>query len=771
MQERTVEQVETWESRPFSGGFSALHDLAEDSFTGSVVADETWVFMLNGRVVGVFEGSIDDLEDATGTIYDAPHDSLPLLFSMQERGGETRAKYFTNDTPLEEADSTLSSANFTGYIVLSENVLSGDYYIVYYGGKKLSAAFIGQSERLLTGDEAYDRASGEVGIYEVKDVSITITEIPEPPEPPEPEREDTNRDESTQAAPGYAPTGSEEDVETASTDARSEDVDATGPESASDESVEDETVGGGSDSVPEVDETIEAADENASEIGTDISESEAESQQSAETGGEPTTSGAEYPSYPGLDDESPIEAAEPDDTGREPGDTSPPEVEDSSDTVDGSPSGDSAEREDAGPGPEPADSEDIDDTDRDADEQQSGPERSVPREFPTDSSDDTGTVGEEEKRPMFREEEAWRKTRSIPALDPDQTVDTQEDDSASEPEPSGAENHGSTGETSRARDRKPGVPRERIEELQSALEERAARIEELRNKLEQAKSERAEVTDQLETLREERNDLQERVSNLESALQRANQRDGVNSMATELTPEEALADTNLFVRYESKGKATLSALTGSQVDPDSINDNLRLEHHTQFEEAEVSVEGKPFDEFLESSSGFRFVTWLVRTLPYELLESGGQSGLQALYEVIPKIDRAEFYGTVSGKMSGGQSATEEFAVVVRDRMGNPLIVAELNDERDPVRGEEMSGLIDAANAIASAEESLSGAFYVTASFFEPDALEAAEAAASSGGLFSRSNRKSFVKAAGKDGYHLLLVEDRGQAYHVTVPEL
>jgi len=179
MHARTVEQVRTWDSRPFAGGLGGLSDLAETGHTGAVVAADTWLFMLNGRVVGVFEGSLADFE-ASGTVYGAPHDSLPLLFAMQERDGRTRAKYFTEDTPLAEADKTLSDANFTGYVELSENVLSGDYYLVYYGGTRRSAAFIGESERLETGEEAFERAADEVGLYEVMDVSMTITEIPEP---------------------------------------------------------------------------------------------------------------------------------------------------------------------------------------------------------------------------------------------------------------------------------------------------------------------------------------------------------------------------------------------------------------------------------------------------------------------------------------------------------------------------------------------------------------------------------------------------------------
>ncbi|QLG47377.1 DUF7527 domain-containing protein [Natrinema halophilum] len=180
MDSRTHERVEEWDSRPFSGGFDGLSDLAATEFSGAVSAAGTWLFMLNGRVVGVFDGDIEDFETASGTRYDAPHPSLPLLCVMEERGGDTRANYYTNETPIQEVDETLQNGSFTGYVELSENVLSGDYYAVYYGGRRMAAAYIGNAERLLTGDEAFDRAADEVGIYEVVDVDIDVTDVPEP---------------------------------------------------------------------------------------------------------------------------------------------------------------------------------------------------------------------------------------------------------------------------------------------------------------------------------------------------------------------------------------------------------------------------------------------------------------------------------------------------------------------------------------------------------------------------------------------------------------
>ena len=79
MDPRTQERVEQWDSRPFSGGYAELSDLAASGFSGAVCAVGAWLFMLNGRVVGVFDGDVEDFENASGTVYEAPHPSLPLL--------------------------------------------------------------------------------------------------------------------------------------------------------------------------------------------------------------------------------------------------------------------------------------------------------------------------------------------------------------------------------------------------------------------------------------------------------------------------------------------------------------------------------------------------------------------------------------------------------------------------------------------------------------------------------------------------------------------
>jgi len=177
-----LDAVTEWGTRSVSDGVSGLYELADGEFSGAVTDGTAWAFVLNGRFVGVFDGTIEDFEDASLTAHTAPDMSLPLLYAMQARGGEVRGQYYSNETSLSEIDDTLSAGNFVGYVELSENVLSGDYYVVYYGGRSLPVAFVGNNDRLLSGDEAFERADDEVGIYSVVDADVEVVDLPERPE-------------------------------------------------------------------------------------------------------------------------------------------------------------------------------------------------------------------------------------------------------------------------------------------------------------------------------------------------------------------------------------------------------------------------------------------------------------------------------------------------------------------------------------------------------------------------------------------------------------
>jgi hypothetical protein len=97
--------------------------------------------------------------------------------------GEVRGEYFTDDTPLSTVHGTLSEGGFSGYVELSRNVLSGDYYVVYGDGDAEYVGFIGSSNRLITDEEAESKAKNEVGIYSVVAVDLPEPDLPDAADP------------------------------------------------------------------------------------------------------------------------------------------------------------------------------------------------------------------------------------------------------------------------------------------------------------------------------------------------------------------------------------------------------------------------------------------------------------------------------------------------------------------------------------------------------------------------------------------------------------
>ena len=384
MDRATISRIESWDALSVPGGYAGLSELAEDGFTGAVEAGGTRMLLLNGRVIGVFDGTVSAFERAESTAYEAPDPALPLLFAMQERGGEVRGKYYTDDTPLQEVDQTLTDGGFTGYLELSENVLSGDYFVAYYGGRSLPAAFVGNEGRVVTGREAFDLAADEVGIYEVRAVDIEVSELPEP-----------SGGEVTAAAGTVEETAPAESPEEPEDDAEPDASDAEGESDAETDQPEESAEAA----------EPEATDEPAGEDEADEEPADADAEEEI-----PSTAPDEYD---GDEDEPAIPDAEADPT------DSP-----ASDTAD---AGESTPIEDA----EPAGGTDDPSTTVDASEpttpdaRGSGPTTAPGRGAGADAGRPVATErasGPEDPDARFREEERWREARTVPALDPDESV-------------------------------------------------------------------------------------------------------------------------------------------------------------------------------------------------------------------------------------------------------------------------------------------------------------------------------------------------------------
>ena len=179
MATRVADRIEEWETASFEGGLDALRSLLDRAFSGVVEAAGTRLFVTSGTPVALWDGEFEAFE-RRGTLYNAPSPALPLLAVMQARSDTVREEFYTEQTPIPEVDETLSEGGFTGYIELSEDVLSGDYYLVYHAGESTSVAFVGQSARLKTAQEAFELAAEEVGIYQVRPVEIEPLELPAP---------------------------------------------------------------------------------------------------------------------------------------------------------------------------------------------------------------------------------------------------------------------------------------------------------------------------------------------------------------------------------------------------------------------------------------------------------------------------------------------------------------------------------------------------------------------------------------------------------------
>ncbi len=838
MNTRTLERVERWESRPFSGGYEGLRDLAGTDFTGAVETAGTWLFMLNGRIVGVHDGSIETFEEASGTAYVAPEPALPLLFTMWEAKTETRAKYYTEDTPISEVDNTLTSGSFTGYLELSENVLSGDYFVVYYGGRSMSAAFVGTREELLGDDEAFERANDEVGIYEVVDAAVDVIEIPEAnpgPEPAEsadPTTEDLDSSPETSASdpdtsavdptpPTDEPAETTEGIDDASEDEPIAPPDSSTEGRASDQSGEEAEQTDGTDTVANADPT---ADTTPDAVADTPDEATIREPDTLDTHGQsPDYSEEESPSAGAVERRATDDESAAGRTGKS------TTTEQSADRpVGGRTTAESHSEESEEVAEYTADSEgrvggSVDDTPI-AGEMSDEPTTSeTPPDTPSESETPSGA--DDASEDPIRAEADWRETTVIPSLDPAHTdhpePDTedatgnapdstsiarsrpkqtsqerstpgagrranstpdQRESTTTEQRPSDGDDlaNGST-RTSSSGDRQATaetVPKERLAKREERIDELEAKIERLDATREELRAERDELAAENESLSETVEQLEREVERLrserdelESKLEAAGKT--AYDSSQQIQPTQAISGTNLFVRYGSKGEATLEAAHDGAATAEDVNENLQLERHTTFETESVAVQGEPYDRFLDGTLEMQFVDWLVETLLYEIQGTGNQSGLSDLYDAIPAIDRVEFDGEIELTYTeDGEEVTEvaAFDVVLRNRMGEPLIVADISDSRDPA-GERMLVELEAdASRIKESSETLSAAFLVTSSFFEPGALEAASEA-TSGSFLSRDSRMSFVKQSRKQGYHLCLVEARGDEFHLNVPEL
>jgi hypothetical protein len=327
--------------------------------------------------------------------------------------------------------------------------------------------------------------------------------------------------------------------------------------------------------------------------------------------------------------------------------------------------------------------------------------------------------------------------------------------------PSGRnEGEGETGEsTNMAKDSPPKLVTDGSSESTEHLRSRIAALERERDTL---KSERDDLVEERDRLESRIEQLKERIDDLESSSSSASA-----GGEYELSPEEALSGTSLFVRYHTQSHSTLTDAYHGDAHPEDVNENLTLEQHTTFDAENAVVNGVPYEDFLTDSVEYAVVSWIVRDLLYDIYEAEYEDDLADIYDYIPDIDRAAL--RADNTTDDGTSIF--FDVVCFDQRGDPLLVVRIHDSRNPTTAQEAESLLDEASAAAD-QWPLTAALLVTTSYFDASALDtAADATTGGGGLFSSSNRASYVRLSRKHGFHLCLVEARQQQFHVAVPKL
>lgn len=298
-------------------------------------------------------------------------------------------------------------------------------------------------------------------------------------------------------------------------------------------------------------------------------------------------------------------------------------------------------------------------------------------------------------------------------------------------------------------------------------------VEQLRNRIAALERERDAMRSERDELLAERDRLEatitqlnERIDELESAST-STATSSSDDAVQEMSRDEALSGTSLFVRYHTQNHSTLTDAYHGDATPEEVNDNLILERYTTFDDENTVVDGTPFKQFLNDSFEYAVVSWIVRDLLYDIYDAGYEDDLADLYDYIPDIDRAALHA----RNTTDDGTTVSFDVVCFDQRGDPLIAVQIHNSREPTTAEETEALLDDAS-VAADQWPLTAALLVTTSYFEASALDtASEATTGGGGLFSSGSRSSYVRLSRKHGFHLCLVEARQRQFHVAAPKL
>ena len=92
MDPRIETVLRDWRIRACDPGYAGLHALAEANFSGAISAGEARGFMVNGRLVGIENGTIESFWSSELSAMEADDPALPLLCAMLIQHGAVEAE-------------------------------------------------------------------------------------------------------------------------------------------------------------------------------------------------------------------------------------------------------------------------------------------------------------------------------------------------------------------------------------------------------------------------------------------------------------------------------------------------------------------------------------------------------------------------------------------------------------------------------------------------------------------------------------------------------
>lgn len=161
----------------------------------------------------------------------------------------------------------------------------------------------------------------------------------------------------------------------------------------------------------------------------------------------------------------------------------------------------------------------------------------------------------------------------------------------------------------------------------------------------------------------------------------------------------------------------------------------------------------------EEAPAYHFLSWALQALPPFFAERDKSSSWKYLSEWIPKVRRAQLYHDLPRPES---RESDFFDLVTTDDAGKVLHLGQRFAKPTPKHFEACLERVVAAKTARIKTGDVGGVFFVAPSF--PENVLQAYAERIQGGSESFTGYAGFVRIGARRGFHLLLVEERDDAY-------